>query len=95
MMEAAKSTSSEKKGASKVDSTALSPTQGWLKIRLNHKTANHMPVAAPGEKPVGQLHRWAHKEFQPKDHVKNNTPAGSRAHVMRCKVCDVNLCLGC
>jgi hypothetical protein len=95
MMEAAKSASFEKKRASKVDSKALSPTRGWLKIQLNHKTANHMPVAATREKPAYQLHRWVHKEFQPKDYVKNNKTTGSRAHVMRCKVWDVNLCLGC
>jgi hypothetical protein len=77
-----------------VDSKALSPTQGRLKIRLNHKTANHMPVPAPGEMPVCQLHRWAHKEFNPDD-VQNNKPTGSRAHVTRCKACGVNLSLGC
>jgi hypothetical protein len=76
-------------------SKALSPTRGRLKIRLNHKTANHMLVAAPGEKPVCQLHRWVHKEFQHKDHVKNNKPAGSCAHGMRRRVCKVNLCLRC
>jgi len=81
MTAAAKSTSAENR-APRVGSQALSPTRGWLKIRLNHKTANHMPVPAPGEKPVCQLHRWVHTEFIPND-VPNNKPAGSRAHVMR------------
>ena len=93
MTAAAKSTSAEDR-APRVDSQALSPTRGRLKIRLNHKTANHQPVPAPGEKPVCQLHRWAHKEFNPND-VPNNKPAGSRAHVMRCEACGVNLCLRC
>ena len=45
-------------------------------------------------KPVCQLHRWAHKEFNPDD-IPNNKPTGSRAHVMRCEACSVNLCLRC
>ena len=94
MTAAAKSTSAEEKRAPRVDSQALSPTQGRLKIRLDHETANHMPVPAPGEKPVCQLHRWAHKEFNPDD-VPNNKPTGSCAHVMICEVCGVNLCLRC
>jgi hypothetical protein len=92
-MTAAANTSAEVR-APRVDSQSLSPTRGRLKIRLNHDTANHMPVPAPGEKPVCQLHRWAHKEFNPDD-VPNNKPAGSRAHVMRCEACGVNLCLRC
>ncbi len=81
--------------APKMDSLALSPTRGWLRGRLDNLVM-HMPVnpeAATGTT-VCQLHRWAYKEFNPHDD-KNCKPAGLHSQVMRCRTCQVNLCLGC
>ena len=92
--------SASKKRAPKMDSKALSPTRGRMKVRLD-TSVNHMPVVPRGERfnNVCQLHRWADKEFNPgKDKTgkkKNTKPACARGHVMRCTVSDVNLCLGC
>ncbi|MFM8621986.1 MAG: hypothetical protein ACKOB3_01190, partial [Holophagaceae bacterium] len=73
------------------DSQALSPTRGWLRNRLAPLT--HMPIMASKDH-VCQLHRWAFREFNPNepDHVK---PKGSRAQVMKCRECNVHLCLPC
>ena len=100
--ETPKSTTSSdsKKRAPKIDNKALSPTRGRMKVRLD-TSRNHMPVVPRG-KPhsnVCQLHRWADKEFNPtadvKGRKKNTKPAGGRTNVMRCTVCDVNLCIRC
>jgi hypothetical protein len=52
-----------KKKAPRVDSMALSPTQGRLKGRLNHNTTIHMPVPPLSQNATCQLHRWAYKEM--------------------------------
>ena len=78
----------------RVDSSALSPTRGSLKCCLDHNTRVHMPEPPLTLNANCTLHRWAHKEFNPND-VPSNKPAGSRAHVMRCEACGVNLCLRC
>ena len=90
-------TSAEKTRAKKIDSQALSPTRGRLKVRLDHETRTHMPTVCLVKEPTCQLHRWAHKEFNPLEKMKgaNNKPSGSRSHVMRCNTCGVNLCLHC
>ena len=92
--------SDSKKRAPKIDNKALSPTRGQMKVRLD-TSRNHMPVIPRG-KPhnnVCQLHRWADKEFNPtadvKGRKKNTKPAGGRTNVMRCTMCDVNLCIRC
>ena len=92
---AAKSAAPKKpKRCPKMDSLSLSPTRGKLKHRLDHDTRIHMPMPPVNPGANCKLHRWAHKEFNPDD-VPNNKPAGSRAHVMRCEACGVNLCLRC
>jgi hypothetical protein len=82
--------------SSKMDSLALSPTWGRLKIRLN-ETKKHMPVTSLLPNAVCQLHHWAYKETHPMDKMEggNAKPSGSRSHVMQCKTCEVNLCVKC
>ena len=75
----------------RVDSQALSPTRGWLRDRL--APGHHMPVMASGNH-VCQLYQWAHKEFNPNE-PDNVKPKGSRTQVMRCRECNVHLCLPC
>ena len=81
----------------RVDSSALSPTRGSLKCRLDHDTRIHMPEPPLTLGANCALHRWAHKETHPatKEEEKNLKPPGSRSHVMHCKACDVHLCLNC
>jgi hypothetical protein len=93
--------SASKKRAPKIDSKALSPTRGRMKVRLD-TNVNHMPVVprGPPRANVCQLHRWADKEFNPSTddktgRKKNTKPAGARTGVMRCTVCNVNLCIPC
>jgi hypothetical protein len=61
-----------------MDSMALSPTWGWLKIRLNHETRTHIPTVPLLPNAACQLHRWARKEFNPLDKEKgvNVKPSG-------------------
>ncbi len=65
---------------------------GKLAARLK-TTMPHMPVIPPGNKGnhACQLHRWANKEQT----CNNMIPPGARQHVMRCKQCQVNICLQC
>jgi len=80
------------KRSTKIDSQALSPSQGRLRDRLT--PAIHLAV--PCEKQhTCQLHRWAHKEFNPCELEKNLKPKGSCSLVVRCRECDVHLCIPC
>jgi hypothetical protein len=81
----------------RVDSSALLPTRGKLKCRLDHDTRIHMPLPPLSANATCQLHRWAHKETHPLDKMEgaNAKPSGSRSHVMRCDACGVHLCLNC
>jgi len=90
-------TSAEKKRDPKIYILDLSPTRGWLKIRLNHEIRTHMTAVPLLENPVCQLHWWAHKEFNPLEKKEGVSvkPSGSRLHVMQCNTCGVNLCLHC
>ncbi len=70
-----------------------------MKVRLD-TNVNHMPVVQRGKdrgNNVCQLHRWADKEFNPtidkKGKKMNTKPKGGRSSIMRCTVCDVNLCI--
>ena len=83
--------SNAEKRSQRVDTQALSPSRGRLRSRL--APTGHMPVAAKGIH-VCQLHRWAYKEFNPGE-PDNAKPKGSRASVMRCRECDVHLCINC
>jgi hypothetical protein len=83
--------SNAEKRSQRIDTQALSPTRGRLRSRLAN--TGHMPVAAKGIH-VCQLHRWAYKEFNP-DEPDNAKPKGSRASVMKCRECDVHLCIPC
>ena len=92
--------SASKTRVPKIDSKALSPTRGRMKVRLD-TSVNHMPVVprGPPRANVCQLHRWADKEFNPSTdetgRKKTTKPAGAWTGVMRCTVCDVNLCIPC
>ena len=79
------------------NSSALSPTRGRLKCRLNHDTKIHVPLPPLSVNAACQLHRWAYKETHPLDKMEgaNKKPPGSRSHVMRCDTCDVHICLSC
>jgi hypothetical protein len=89
-------TSATKKRAMQMDSMALSPTRGRLRIRLD-ETKKHMPVEPLLPNAACQLHRWAYKETNPVEKMEkaNKKPSGSRSGVMRCETCEVNLCLKC
>jgi hypothetical protein len=80
------------KRTQRIDSLALSPTRGRLQHRLDGH--NHMPVVPVNRQMCCQLHRWAYKEFNP-DEKDNGKPKGSRVGVMRCRECNVHLCLSC
>ena len=88
--------SATKRRAPRVDSKALSPTRGRLRIRLD-ESMTHMPVVPLLPNAACQLHRWAYKETHPMEKVDGATtkPSGSRSGVMRCETCEVNLCLKC
>jgi hypothetical protein len=90
-------TSEVKKRNPRMDSASLSPSRGRLKGRLDHVSMTHMPTQPRGAvgSAVCQLHRWAHKQANTDGSKINGKPGGARAHVMLCKACDVNLCLGC
>ena len=81
----------------RVDSSALLPTRGSLKCRLDHDTRIHMSEPPLTLNTNCALHRWAHKETHPatKEKERNSKPSGSRSHVMHCAACDVHLCLNC
>ena len=57
-------TSEVKKRNSRMDSMALSPTQGRLNFRLDHSSMVHVPVPSNINTPACQLHRWAYQELQ-------------------------------
>jgi hypothetical protein len=88
--------SATKRRAPRVDSKALSPTRGRLRIPLD-ESMSHMPVVPLLPNAACQLHRWAYKETHPMEKVDGATtkPSGSRSGVMRCETCEVNLCLKC
>ena len=88
--------SATKKRAPRMDSMALSPTRGRLRIRLD-ETKKHMPIAPLLPNAACQLHRWAYKETHPVEKTDrgNAKPSGLRSGVMRCETCEVNLCLKC
>ena len=80
------------KRSTKVDSKALSPSQGRLRDRLTPAVHLAVPCA---KHHTCQLHRWAHKEFNPCERDKNEKPKGSRSQVVRCRECDIHLCIPC
>jgi hypothetical protein len=88
--------SATKKRAPRMDSVALSPTKGRLRIRLDD-TKKHMPIVPLLPNAACQLHRWAYKETHPIEKMEgvSKKPPGSRSGVMRCETCEVNLCLKC
>jgi hypothetical protein len=89
-------TSATKKRAMRMDSMALSPTRGRLRIRLD-ETKKHMPIKPLLPNAACQLHLWAYKETNPVEKMEkaNKKPSGSWSGVMQCETCEVNLCLKC
>jgi len=79
------------KRSQRIDTQALSPSRGRLRLRLT--PACHFAV--PADKiHVCQLHRWAYRMFNPDENVSIK-PKGSRSLVMRCRECDVHICIPC
>ena len=83
IIESASVASGDAKRCKEVKDDALDPLKGLLKMRLYHSSVQHWPQEATGKR--CQLHRWA----------RGREGKTVMSGVMKCSVCQVNLCLYC